>query len=196
MKVSITGHTNGLGLALKNVLDSMIGESNTIGFSLSTGYDISNPADRERIFEESKDCDVFINNAFHQTGQLELLKLFSERWNGLNKKIINIGSTIIFVDQNRIKFPFLKEYSSAKILQDDFCRNNLLTLYPTIVSVIPGAMETRMTDHPGATIYKMKVDEVADLIWRQVLNSPSILPRYVVIGHPMEATNYDSIVGD
>ena len=58
MKIAITGHTQGIGkCAFKRL------SPNIIGFSKSTGYDITKFNDRKRIIEESKDCDIFINNA-------------------------------------------------------------------------------------------------------------------------------------
>jgi hypothetical protein len=69
--------------------------TSAIGFSLSTGYDITVPSDRQRIIAESKDCDVFINNAhagFSQT--LLFLELFQEWKFNPNKTIINVGSRV------------------------------------------------------------------------------------------------------
>jgi len=89
MKYSITGHTVGIGRKLYERLFP-----NAIGFSLSTGYDITNPVDRYRIIEESKDCDVFINNATAEFAQtLLFLELFTE-WKDQDKTIINVGSRI------------------------------------------------------------------------------------------------------
>jgi hypothetical protein len=65
-----------------------------MGFSLSTGYDITSFNDRQRIIEESKNCDVFINNASADFGQtLLFLELFNE-WRDQDKTIINVGSRI------------------------------------------------------------------------------------------------------
>jgi hypothetical protein len=89
MKYAITGHTAGIGRKLYERLFP-----NAIGFSLSTGYDITNPVDRHRIIEESKDCDVFINNATAEFAQtLLFLELFTE-WKDQDKTIINVGSRI------------------------------------------------------------------------------------------------------
>lgn len=89
MKVAITGHTRGIGAGLYQHLSP-----NAIGFSKSTGYDISSASDRAKIVLESKDCNIFINNAhsgFSQT--LLLIDLFRE-WKHLDKTIINIGSRV------------------------------------------------------------------------------------------------------
>ena len=89
MKIGITGHTSGIG---KRIFERT--SPNCIGFSKSTGYDITNPADRGKIIYEAKDCDVFINNAHAEFGQtLLLIELFKE-WKNQNKIIINVGSRI------------------------------------------------------------------------------------------------------
>lgn len=89
MKYAITGHTQGIG---KRLFQSL--SPNSIGFSKSTGYDITLRDDRRRIIQESADCDVFINNAADGFGQLHLfLELFQE-WKDKSKTIINVGSRI------------------------------------------------------------------------------------------------------
>lgn len=86
MKIAITGHTRGIGKAIKQTLDS---EHQTIGFSRTNGYNINNPV---AIFEQAKDCDVFINNAQFQNFQTKLFELFWDNWRFEHKTIININS--------------------------------------------------------------------------------------------------------
>lgn len=86
---AITGHTSGIGKRLYEHLSP-----NAVGFSLSTGYDITNLNDRARIIESSKDCDVFINNATDGFGQTLLFLELFEQWRHTNKTIINVGSRI------------------------------------------------------------------------------------------------------
>lgn len=89
MQYAITGHTAGIG---KTVYDKLL--PSVIGFSKSTGYDITLKEDRRTIIDESQHCDVFINNATDGFGQTELLiELFYE-WKNCNKTIINVGSRI------------------------------------------------------------------------------------------------------
>jgi len=88
MKYAITGHTQGLGYAIANV----VGDDNVVGFSRSTGYDIANKTDRQRIINESMKCDVFINNAHSGFAQTELLYELWDAWADTNKIIVNIGS--------------------------------------------------------------------------------------------------------
>jgi short-subunit dehydrogenase len=89
MKYAITGHTQGIG---KSLFDRLT--PNCIGFSKSTGYDITIKDCRRDIVKQSHDCDVFINNATAEMGQtLLLIELFNE-WKDTNKVIINVGSRI------------------------------------------------------------------------------------------------------
>jgi NADP-dependent 3-hydroxy acid dehydrogenase YdfG len=108
MIYAITGHTQGIGKALFERLSP-----NVIGFSRSTGYNINSKADRSRIIEESKDCDIFINNAYSSFGQVSMLiDLFLE-WKDLDKKIINVGSRAAEHALPKKKIHLL-EYSSQK----------------------------------------------------------------------------------
>lgn len=90
MKVAITGHTSGLGLHIASYLQSQ--DINVIGFSKSTGYDINNIKDRQRIISESADCDFFINNAYDKYGQIDLLYEIYNQWKDKNKLIVTVGS--------------------------------------------------------------------------------------------------------
>jgi len=83
MKIAVTGHTSGLGQAIYNNFPD------SIGLSRSNGYDISIRENYDKIVDQVKQCNVFINCAqtkFHQT---ELLMHVAHYWKG---KIINIGS--------------------------------------------------------------------------------------------------------
>ena len=87
MKYAITGHTQGIG---KSLFDRLI--PNCIGFSKSTGYDITLKENREIIISKSLDCDVFINNAYSGICQVDLLYELYGHWKNLDKIIVNIGS--------------------------------------------------------------------------------------------------------
>jgi short-subunit dehydrogenase len=69
-KVAITGHTRGIGASLTQKLSS---ECNVLGFSRSNGYDISKDEDLIRIIDETLDCEVFVNNAYHFAIRFPLL---------------------------------------------------------------------------------------------------------------------------
>ena len=92
MNIALTGHSKGLGKALFEFLSQ---KHEIVGFSRSNGYDIKSPFDRKKIIKESKDCDIFINlvhNYYHQT---DLLLELHKSWKGLQKYIINIGTSAV-----------------------------------------------------------------------------------------------------
>ena len=83
MIIGITGTTSGIG---KSILDLPY---EFVTFDRNDG-DIEQP---DVVFEKLKDCDVFINNAWHNDCQTKLLNFFFERWRDYDKKIISIGSS-------------------------------------------------------------------------------------------------------
>ena len=109
---AITGHTAGIGKRLYERLSP-----SAIGFSLSSGYDITNINDRKRIILESKNCDVFINNATAGFGQtLLFLELFQEWKNNPNKTIINVGSRIAEIKMLPPNRQELLKYQAEKLI--------------------------------------------------------------------------------
>ena len=111
MKIALTGHSKGLGQALFNKL-SLTHE--TLGFSRNNGYDIKNPDNRKKIIKESKDCDIFINlvhNYYHQT---DLLLELHKSWKGLQKYIINIGTSAVDDENFGLNDYQLLEYKVQK----------------------------------------------------------------------------------
>jgi NAD(P)-dependent dehydrogenase (short-subunit alcohol dehydrogenase family) len=90
MKIAITGHTKGIGLAIASAFtnrrDQVLGLSRTSGVVL--------PRDIESAVHAIEPCDVFVNNYNddHDT-QIRLLYEVARRWDGQhNKHIISIGS--------------------------------------------------------------------------------------------------------
>lgn len=80
MKCCITGYTRGLG---KTINDYLVAQGWTvIGFNSSTGLD--------RIVELSENCDLFINNAYGDGIQIELL---NQLYNSVDKMIV-CGSVV------------------------------------------------------------------------------------------------------
>jgi len=86
VKIALTGHTRGIGNAIKQLLEP---EHEIIGFSRTNGYNINEP---NVIYELAKDADVFINNAQFQDYQLKLFDLFWNDWKYKHKTIINMNS--------------------------------------------------------------------------------------------------------
>lgn len=117
MKYAVTGHTSGIG---KAVFESC---NNSIGFSKSQGYDILSAQDRKKIIEQTRDCDVFVNNAHDGFGQAYMLLDLFHSWKNTSKTIINVGS-IIAEDTTVLKnYEHLLEYQiqkkSLRILHND-----------------------------------------------------------------------------
>lgn len=151
MKIGITGHTKGIG---KSLFEKFSNEGHSVhGFSRSNGFDISSSSVLEKIVDHCKDFDVFINNAYHPTNQLQLLKLFCVNWQNENKKIINISSRFVN-NQNT--------YSLSKKMLDEYCRS-LIYKTPFIFNVKPGLTDTdRVISINGK---KMSTDTVANIIY-------------------------------
>jgi len=135
MKIAITGHTQGLGQAFFKHFQSYT----VIGFSRSNGYNIANPADRNKILDEIKDFDIFINNAYnnYDDSQLKLLMDVYNIWQGTDKIIINVSSRYTNGTE---------KYCKDKEQQDLFCRSKEFTL-PYIINLKPGLTDTTRVKH-------------------------------------------------
>lgn len=139
-KIAITGHMDGLG---KGLYHSLSAHNSCVGFDLSNGYDIDK--DIDIILEQSKDCEIFINNAYYLYRQTDLaVKWHKMHW---DKKyfIINISSAISdpYFPGETI-FPHIREYLKEKEslnqisahinLSDSKCKSSL---------ILPGMMHTK-----------------------------------------------------
>jgi hypothetical protein len=71
MRIIITGHTRGIGQYLYNYFSADTANQ-VIGLSRSNGYDLKTSLDR--VLEITKGCDLFINNAYYNNAQYELVK--------------------------------------------------------------------------------------------------------------------------
>jgi NADP-dependent 3-hydroxy acid dehydrogenase YdfG len=87
MKIAITGHTAGIGLALAKQYEQRGHE--IVGLSKRDGNNI-------RVIPKIADliepCDMFINNAQSGYAQTELLFEMAQRWTRTNKHIISIST--------------------------------------------------------------------------------------------------------
>ena len=111
MKVAITGHTRGIGAAIASRFDDVV------GFSKTTGYDLSDNKVIKQIVEEAQDCDIFINNAYYGDAQAKLLYKMYERWQHTPKLIINIGAVSSDTHTNFTRVGYVKfwtDYTSYK----------------------------------------------------------------------------------
>jgi nucleoside-diphosphate-sugar epimerase len=110
MKVAITGHTKGIGYGLYNFLSPTVK-----GFSRTNGYDINSFDDRRKIISESADCDIFINNAHFNFGQIYMLLDLFREWKNLDKTIINIGSQVTEINLEANRHDLLN-YQAEKLI--------------------------------------------------------------------------------
>ena len=95
MKMLVTGGNRGLGLFLCRHFSAD-------SISRDSGFDITNPNDRQKIAYMSLQYDIVVNNAFDgpfqelwsDFGQTKLLWTVADAWKSCNKNgyIINIGS--------------------------------------------------------------------------------------------------------
>ncbi len=163
MKVAITGHTKGIGKAIANLYYS----DEVLGFSRSNGYDISVPGNITLILAKSAKCDIFVNNAYHDFAQCELLEGMFEQWkHDPSKTIVNIISRARY-GSGKAKFygqTKMELYSKAKSLMFDpekRCR---------IININPGYVKTDMVSHVTNT-NMLTPEQLADMI-KWCLNQP------------------------
>lgn len=140
MKYAITGHTYGIG---KRAYERL--SPNIIGFARSTGYDITNADDRKRIVAESRDCDVFINNANFGFGSTHMLIEMARAWADLpEKKIINVGSKIA-----EVILPKSEIYAEKHTLHYQAQKASLKTTHYNLLPLVKCQMSYRWFDYVG-----------------------------------------------
>jgi len=156
MKIAITGHTRGIGKALFDYFVSYT----PIGFSRRNGYDIDQIKNRKEIINQCIDFDVFINNAYSNSGnsQLYMLQEMHSAWQDQDKLIINISSRIT----DFVLPPSSPEqlYQTHKKEQDTFCLGKIRN--PQIFNLKLG-----MVDTPRVSMYnhnKLAVEDVVKIV--------------------------------
>ena len=156
MKIAITGHTKGIGKAIADLFYS----DEVVGFSRSNGYDISIASNISKIIDESQTCDVFVNNAYHDFAQCDLLDGIFERWkNDPTKTIVNIISRARY-GLGKAKFygqTKMELYSKAKtsMFSDKRCR---------IININPGYVKTDMVAHISDDVKMLTPEQLACMV--------------------------------
>ena len=162
MKIGITGTTSGIGKHLKKHYSS------AIEFNRNDG-DIN---DVSLVYEKLKNCDIFINNAYHENCQSKLLDYFFNQWKDQHKKIITIGSSVCsyapsgtgyedYVDNKRE----LRHLHLDKVRLKTNCKSYLVN---------PGATDTPLvSDRTGK---KLTTDDVVSII-EFILNHKIYIPE-------------------
>lgn len=133
MKITITGHTSGIGKALANRLKY----GNTIhGISKSTGFDLSSNTHRLSAAVESFESDIFINNV--KVNQLEMFNEMIAMWQEIaDRTIVNISSRAAYLPPD---IPHYDLYAAEKKALND--RIHICQLDPRvrcrIINISPG----------------------------------------------------------
>lgn len=158
MKIAITGHTSGIGLALANILQQ---DHKIVGLSRSNGYGID---DTTRIFDAASDCDIFINNAYCGYQQALLLQLFYSEWKDTDKQIISIGSVVTNYPRSQIEledYPW--PYRDHKIALEKLFRKLVWQRSSCSLHLIsPGPVDTPMVKH--LNVSKLNTESVVDAV--------------------------------
>lgn len=111
--VAVTGHSSGIG---KGIYDYFNAKAiNVKGFDRTGGFDIGTKENQDLIIGLTKDCDLFVNNAYSGYAQVELMKLWQQQHWYDEHFIISISSMaaepLADIPTN---FPWLKSYGEEK----------------------------------------------------------------------------------
>tara|TARA_B100000029_G_scaffold222250_1_gene220009 strand:- start:1035 stop:1631 length:597 start_codon:yes stop_codon:yes gene_type:complete len=182
IKVAITGHTSGIGKAIFDLLKDQK-EYEVFGFSRSNGWDLEEmkldpdpkKPSMDRFYEEIEHYDIFINNAYHEFMQVELLFGMYDYWRKRNKTIINISS--VSADKSKGE---AHKYQIHKVALDKACLQLETMGKCKIVNIRPGWVDTPIVQqykkYVGLGIKMLEPKDVADVVW-YVLQ----LPRHIHI---------------
>lgn len=150
MKIAITGHSSGIGLALARQYESRGHE--IVGLSRRNGYNIRS---LHKIVGPIAECDWFINNAQAGFAQTELLFAVWEQWQDRSDKfIMNISTKMVRSPVSTIPGLGYDAYRIQKLaLEEAHMQLAFKDHGPRMMLVRPGAV---------ATGNGLSVDEAAD----------------------------------
>jgi NADP-dependent 3-hydroxy acid dehydrogenase YdfG len=155
---AITGHTAGIGLAISGQL--MQAGYQIKGFSRSNGFDISQPGVIKKIVSESLCADVFINNAYHDFAQCELLEQLFRFWKHSRKKtIVNINS--------RAKYGVGKAQFYGQTKKELFVKAEKMMFSGKlcrIININPGYVETDMVAEVHHKYNMLSPQQLAEMV--------------------------------
>ena len=172
MNIAITGHRNGIGKAIYNLLKK---EGHVVvGYDKQDGFDIEDVSTQEEILNLSKGYDVFINNAHSMNAQIELFDMFFNEWQMQdNKHIINMSSIeklfpnpihnpqILVYTQQKKKL-WKKAFNSIANMEEDR-KVKISTVSPSLVKTALSDMYVNK-DYWGKTIPMMQPIDVAKVV--------------------------------
>lgn len=190
MKVAITGHSKGIGQSLYNVF---VNNGHIVkGFSRSNGFNISLSESRKDILTKSSDVDVFINNAYHPTGQTLLLRESTTNWKNTDTLIVNISSKCIFYgtdNNNQLIQEYLITYKKAKQEQQDIIMSLLGDRQHRILNVLPGMVNAGMSLLFTSNKPKIDSDKLSELIYNVISMRDIMNIQQIIIDPPYESSN-------
>lgn len=179
MKVSITGHSKGIGAAILAELTNRGHE--VFGFSRINGYDIDDDLTRLNIIEQSVDSDVFINNAYSHSGQFDLLEKIVTKWQGQKKIVINVNSKSIFAP---VVPQSMQQYVDDKRRQYEYIQSLTFRARPYVMDLILGLVDTDMSDIFVAE--KIQSEDVASLLVDILERKDLICVQQLVVDVPFQ----------
>lgn len=158
MKILISGHTNGIGLAIYEHFTNL--NHQMTGYSRANGKDLTDKSIQKKFIFESILSDVVILNAnlgFENVG------LFYDICKALYKKTDK--TIVVFGSQStETTKTFVHPYQIEKIALEEAARQmQNLPDYPTIIIVRPGFVDTPSVEHVK-NHRKIPPDNVAKLI--------------------------------
>jgi NADP-dependent 3-hydroxy acid dehydrogenase YdfG len=178
LNVAITGHTRGFGNSMYKIFKSQ--KHNVLGFSKSNGFDISDNLIREKIINEIKGFDIFINNAYHPQGQIDMLNEILKCWDNTEKIVVNVSSIVVYKHS-----PYFKEelelYRDSKIKL-----NNIIKDYKgsvKILNIVPGLMNTDFYLVPDIfdKSNSINTDSLAELLYIVIKNSNNFFIKELIM---------------
>lgn len=177
MKVAITGHTSGIGLAIANAFRTRGDE--IVGLSRSTGYDLTKH--RDKIVKVAAKCDIFVNNRhqYNDDTQLQLLFTLADEWKGQDKTIINLGSRA--GECYILGRP--DAYSVYKHALDAACQQffNRPDQRPRVVNIRPGWVDTESVK--GRQVPKLSPRDVANVVMWVIDQPAHVYVSSVTLAH-------------
>lgn len=175
MKVAITGESRGVGKAVADYFRQNGYE--VVGFSRSSGYDLTKQEAIRAAIPLIADTDLFVNNFYNINLQLRLLARVHEKWQGQeDKRIIVMGSVASETSGHDNA-----EYAGYKAGLDKMVRNlQGKSLWPRIHLLKFGMVDTMMSAKYDKTIPRMQPEHIISVIdW--ILNAPSPITIQEVI---------------
>ncbi len=170
MNISITGHTSGLGKTLYDYWGNA--GHHVIGYSRQNGFDLN--SNLKKIIEDTS-FDLFVNNAYSDYKQVDLLYSLYEKNKERDCIILNIGSASS--DGNIDK---IKPYAIEKLALERACfQLQFNSKLCKILLLKPGRMDTKMVDHLDSP--KLNLDEVVKTIEWMITQPPKIIIRSLTI---------------